>query len=124
MIGEYLDDIIGEPGSLTRQLFETGYVLLRSAIIGVTLSILICQIFAPQIRQSDWLGSIFCGKGQHLDLSGETRKSRRIICRDRHGAAVNQSKQLTGAVALPFIIVLSGLGIAAVWFPGSRRKTP
>ena len=123
MIGEYVNDIIGEPGSLTRRLVETGYVLLRSAIIGVSLSILVCQIFAPQIRQSDWLGSIFCGKGQHLDHAGSTRTSRRIICRDRHGAAVSGSKRLTVVVALPLIIVLSGLGIAAVWFPGSRRKT-
>ena len=117
--------ITGTPISIRGRLILSLCVLLAATVLGFAASIALYQTNRDVLRQSDALGYILCGEGQHIDDVPSGRKGRRMICRDAAGVEVSARNNFIAInMGLPFIVMFAVPGLLMAWtldFRESRR---
>lgn len=108
--------ITGKPISLKGRLILSGCILLAAAVLGFAASVALYQTNRDVLRQSDTLGYVVCGKGQHIDDVSAGRSARRMICRDAEGVEVSARNNLIAVnMGLPFILIFAVPGMMLAW---------
>ena len=117
--------ITGKPISIRGRLILSLCMLLAATVLGFAASIALYQTNRELLRQSDVLGYILCGEGQHIDDVPSGRKGRRMICRDAAGVEVSARNNFIAInMGLPFIVIFAVPGLLMAWrldFREARR---
>lgn len=117
--------ITGKPISIRGRLILSLCMLLAATVLGFAASIALYQTNREVLRQSDVLGYILCGEGQHIDDVPSGRKGRRMICRDAVGVEVSARNNFIAInMGLPFIVIFAVPGLLMAWrldFREARR---
>lgn len=115
--------ITGRPISIKGRLILTGCMLLAVIVLGFAASIALYQTNRDVLRQSDFLGYVLCGEGQHIDDVGTgVRRSRRMICRDAAGVEVSARNNFIAVnMALPFMLIFAVPAMMLVWMVDWRE---
>ena len=97
-------------------------MLLAASILGLGASVALYQVNREALRQSDILGSLLCGGGQHVDDVPSGSKGTRMICRDASGTEVSaRNNTIALKMALPFILIFAAPMILMVWIADFRE---
>jgi hypothetical protein len=115
--------ITGKPISLKGRWILTGCLLVAAIVLGFGASVALYQINRETLRQSDILGYVLCGEGQHVDdvPTGHGRE-RRMICRDVSGTEVSARNNFIAVnMALPFILLFAMPGLMLAWMVDWRE---
>lgn len=127
MTGQYSRH--GEAKPITRKgrLLISACIVLASLVLGIGIAAAIYQSNRERIRQSDIMGYVFCGTGQHIDDT-PSGKGRRMICRDAGGVEVSARNNFIFInMALPFILFFAVPGVMLAWIidlrPAGGRRT-
>jgi disulfide bond formation protein DsbB len=113
---------VGKPMSRKTRIIVSGFMLLAATILGLGASVALYQVNREAVRQSDMLGSLLCGEGQHVDDVPSGRKGTRMICRDAAGTEVSARNNLIAInMALPFILIFAAPMILVVWIADFRE---
>ena len=101
-------------------------VLAVALVLGFAGGAILTQNARDSIRESDALGHMLCGPGQHIDRVPVPGRKRgyRLICRDAEGRQTGgRNNWLAVIFALPFILVIAILGLWLAW-KADIRTTP
>lgn len=109
--------ITGKPISTSGRWILTGCLMLAAVVLGFGASVALYQVNRETLRQSDMLGYVLCGEGQHIDDVGTGRsRGRRMICRNAAGTEVSARNNFIAVnMALPFIILFAMPGLLLAW---------
>ena len=114
--------IMGKPISLKGRLIITACMLLAAAVLGIAASVALYQTNREAMRQSDVLGYVFCGEGQHIDDVPAGRKGTRMICRDAAGTEVSARNNFIAInMGLHFIVLFAIPGLMLAWMVDFRE---
>lgn len=98
--------------------FLSVMVVLIALVLGSAGGAILTQNAKHAIRQSDWLGGMLCGAGQHIHrepVPGRRRGSH-LICRDAGGRKTGgRNNGLSIVFALPFILIIAIPGLWLAW---------
>jgi hypothetical protein len=113
---------ISRPMSRRTRVILSGFMLLAAMILGLGASVALYQVNRETLRQSDMLGSLLCGEGQHIDDVPAGSKGTRMICRDAAGTEVSaRNNTIALKMALPFILIFAAPMILVVWIADFRE---
>jgi hypothetical protein len=122
MASEHSHYITGKPISLKGRLILSGCILLAAAVLGFGASVALYQTNREILRQSDILGYVLCGEGQHIDDVGAGGRARRMICRNADGVEVSARNNLIAVnMGLPFIVLFAVPGMMLAWMVDWRE---
>jgi hypothetical protein len=108
--------VVSKPITLKGRIWLSVVMLLAALVLGFATSVGFYQITREYARNSDVLGRIFCGEGQHIDDVASSGGSRRMICRDAAGAEVGPRNNLIAVkMGLPFILLYGSAGLLIAW---------
>ena len=108
--------ITSKPISQKGRWILTGCMLLAATVLGFAASVALYQVNRDMLRQSDVLGYVLCGKGQHVDDVGAGQRGRRMICRDEAGTEVSARNNLIAVnMGLPLIMLFAAPGLLLAW---------
>jgi hypothetical protein len=116
--------IAGRPISVKGRLILTACLLLAATVLGFGASVALYQVNRETLRQSDMLGYVLCGKGQHVDdVPSRSGRGRRMICRDAADAEVSAPNNFIAVnMALPFIFFFAIPGMMLAWMVNWRES--
>lgn len=107
---------ISKPITVRGRLMLSGCMLLVALVLGFAASVALYQMNRDALRQSDVLGYVLCGDGQHIDDVPSGSKGTRMICRDPAGVEVSDRNNLVAVnMALPFIVLFAMPGLMLAW---------
>lgn len=113
--------LTSKPISTKGRVFLSGCMLLVALVLGFAASVVLYQTNRELMRQSDVLGYVLCGEGQHID-DVPTGKGRRMICRDAAGTEVSARNNMIAVnMALPFIVMFAMPGLLMAWMLDFRE---
>ena len=114
--------ITGTPITIKGRLIVSGCMLLAALVLGFAISVALYQFNRDFMRESDSLGYVLCGVGQHIDDVPSGSKGTRMICRDAAGTEVSARNNMIAVnMALPFIIMLAVPGMLMAWMVEFRE---
>jgi hypothetical protein len=114
--------ITGRPISYKGRWILTGCLLLAATVLGLAASVALYQVNREVLRQSDMLGYVLCGEGQHVDDVSAGRRARRMICRDGAGVEVSARNNFIAInMGLPFIVLFAVPGLMLAWMVDWRE---
>jgi len=113
--------ITSKPISTKGRVILSACMLLVAIVLGFAASQVLYQTNRDLLRQSDTIGYVLCGSGQHID-EVPTGKGRRMICRDGAGVEVSARNNLIAVnMALPFIVMFAVPGLLVAWMLDFRE---
>jgi hypothetical protein len=113
--------ITAKPISTKGRLYLSGCMLLVAMVLGFAASLVLYQTNRDLMRQSDVVGYVLCGQGQHID-DVPSGKGRRMICRDASGTEVSARNNFIAVnMALPFIVMFAMPGLLVAWMVDFRE---
>jgi hypothetical protein len=115
--------ITGRPISTSGRWIITGCLMLAAIVLGFAASIVLYQANREMMRESNILGYVLCGEGQHIDdVPVKSGRGRRMICRDAAGTEVTARNNLVSVkMALPFFILFAIPGLMLAWMVDWRE---
>lgn len=114
--------ITGRPITLKGRWIITGCLMLAAIVLGLAASVALYQVNREALRQSDVLGYVLCGEGQHIDDVPSGRKGTRMICRNEAGVEVSARNNFIAVnMALPFIVLFAIPGLMLAWMVDWRE---
>jgi hypothetical protein len=123
MASKHSQYITGKPITRKGRWILTGCLMLAAIVLGFAASIALYQTNRDMLRQSDVLGYVLCGEGQHIDDIGAGRRARRMICRDEAGVEVSARNNFIAVnMALPFIVLFAIPGLMLGWMIDWRES--
>lgn len=112
----------GKPITIKGRLIISGCMLLLALVLGFATSVALYQFNRDFLRQSDIVGYVLCGEGQHIDNVPSGSKGTRMICRDATGTEVSARNNLIAVnMALPFILLFAVPGLLMAWLLDFRE---
>ena len=123
MTSRHSHSITGRPISTSGRWIITGCLMLAAIVLGFAASIALYQTNREMMRQSDILGYVLCGEGQHIDdVPVGSGRGRRMVCRDTAGTEVSARNNLVSVkMALPFFILFAIPGLMLAWMVDWRE---
>jgi len=122
MASRHSQYITGKPISLKGRLILTVCMLLAATVLGIAASVALYQSNRDLLRQSDAVGYVLCGAGQHIDDVPAGRKGMRTICRDAAGTEVSARNNFIAInMGLPFIVLFAVPGLMLAWMVDWRE---
>lgn len=116
MANTYSHYITSKPISLKGRWILTGCMLLVATILGFAASVALYQVNRDVLRQSDVIGYVLCGPGQHIDDVPAGGRGRRMICRDAADVDVSARNNLIAVnMGLPLIVIFAVPGLLLAW---------
>lgn len=116
MVVRHSNYAISKPITVRGRLILSGCMLLVALVLGFAASVALYQMNRDVLRQSDALGYVLCGDGQHVDDVPSGRKGTRMICRNPAGVEVSARNNFVAVnMALPFIAFFAMPGLMLVW---------
>ena len=125
MAGRYSNQNAGQPMPRKTRIILSFCIFLAAIVLGFGVAGAVYQINRERIQQSDLMGAVICGQGQHVGDVPSGAKGRRMICRDAGGVEIGgRNNFIFVNMALPFIFVCGVPAVLLIWvtdFGEARR---